>query len=113
MLASALAVELMVTLLHHPRIDAPADLAAAAAGGGAAAAEASLLGTPAPDPRDALFFRNDVMHGRAFDRCTACSATVVREYEARGFEFLSRPQPRHVPRGPDGAHSDARRPRRR
>ena len=92
MLASALAVELMVTLLHHPKgIDAPADdpAAAAAAGGGGAAAEASPLGTCPHQIRGTLpFFRNDVMHGRAFDRCTACSATVVREYEARGFEFL-------------------------
>ena len=91
MIASALAVELMVTLLHHPDgTAAEADL-----GGDATSAAQSASGGRSPlgcvphQIRASLpMFRNDTMVGRAFEKCTACSAKVRREYEARGFEFL-------------------------
>ena len=82
MMASAMAVELMVTLLHHPH-------------GGAASADAgddvgaSPLGCVPHQIRSALSsFRTDCMLGRAFERCTACSRTVVDAFEERGLDFL-------------------------
>ena len=33
-------------------------------------------------------FRLDAMVGRAFDKCTACSPTVLFAFGSRGFEFL-------------------------
>ncbi len=84
MVASALAVELMVTVLHHPRgAYAPVDAAGEAGG------EASPLGCVPHQIRTSLpFFRNDLMSGCCFDRCTACSEVVVDAYAADKFEFL-------------------------
>ena len=87
MIASALAVELMVTLLHHPAGGAAeADL-----GGGleARGRSESCLGCVPHQLRASLpMFRVDAMVGRAFDKCTACSATVLDAYGAGGFDFL-------------------------
>ena len=49
----------------------------------------SPLGVVPHQIRGALsFFRTDCMLGRAFGKCTACSATVTDAYAARGFDFL-------------------------
>jgi ubiquitin-like modifier-activating enzyme ATG7 len=86
MMASAMAVELMVTLLHHPHgaaADADADDGAAAGVG------ASPLGSVPHQIRSALSsFRTDCMVGRQFERCTACSDKVVGAYEEKGLDFL-------------------------
>lgn len=86
MIASALAVELMVTLLHHPKVgDADADIGA----GSASAVTASPLGCVPHQIRASLpMYRNDVMIGQAFDKCTACSSTVLDAFRERGFSFL-------------------------
>jgi len=86
MVASALAVELMVTLLHHPEgANADADLG----GDSVTAAAASPLGSVPHQIRASLpSFRNDAMTGRAFDKCTACSSTVLAAFRERGFTFL-------------------------
>ena len=87
MIASALAVELMVTVLHHPAGGAAeADL-----GGGleARGRSESCLGCVPHQLRASLpMFRVDAMVGRSFDKCTACSAIVLEAYGAGGFEFL-------------------------
>jgi len=87
MIASALAVELLVNLLHHPHgMDAPADLGGGTEGGGG---PRSSLGAVPHQLRASLpMFRVDPMVGRAFDKCTACSQTVLDAYGARGVEFL-------------------------
>ena len=85
MIASALSVELMVTLLHHPA---------------KGMAETDLVGTAAPASSDSPLgcvphqiratlplFRTECMAGRAFDRCTACSPTVTSAYAGGGFGF--------------------------
>ena len=141
MVASALAVELLVNVLHHPRgVYAAADLGAGAASG--TDADGSSLGSVPHQLRASLpMFRVDAMVGAAFDKCTGCSPTVLAAFAARGFDFLleafnratcaapaglPRPDPpamgskthllacmcaRQIPRGPDGAHADARRHR--
>eukprot|EP00899_Mesostigma_viride_P026342 jgi/Mesvir1/6893/Mv09055-RA.1 len=84
-IAGALAVELMVSVLQHPRrgsapADGPRDLS-----------EATTL--PFGDVPHQLrgflpVFRQMVITGQAFDRCTACSAKVISEYRARGPAFV-------------------------
>jgi len=87
MVASALAVELMVTLLHHPLgASAPADLDD---GEEAPPHEVSPLGAVPHQVRGFLSaFRTDCMRGAAFDKCTACSRVVVDAYKSRGFDFV-------------------------
>ena len=100
-LASSLAVELMVTLLHHPHgASAQADLPQPDAseageggggGGGGGSAARSPLGSVPHQLRMSLpMFRLDAMTGRAFDKCTACSETAVGAYRDGGFDFLLR-----------------------
>jgi ubiquitin-like modifier-activating enzyme ATG7 len=84
MIASALAVELLVSLAHHPLGHAaPAD----AAGG-----EASTpLGLLPHQLRGSLpSFRTELLRGQAFSCCVACSARAVGRYRADGFDFLLR-----------------------
>lgn len=33
-------------------------------------------------------FSNMLIVGQAYDRCTACSASIIAEYQTRGFEML-------------------------
>lgn len=84
-LASALAAELLVSLLHHP------DGAAAAADG------PSPLGTPTSTPLGSLphqirvfltHWTPMVLHAAAFPACTACSDAVVAAYHTGADAFL-------------------------
>ena len=84
-----MAVELLVTLLHHPHGHAAAADLDGSADGGAAAAASSPLGSVPHQLRVSLpRFRTDAMVGQAFNKCTACSSVIVDAYKARGFEFL-------------------------
>eukprot|EP00249_Psilotum_nudum_P020672 c27801_g1_i1 orf=95-2290(+) len=84
-IAAALAVELTVSILHHPlRVNAPAD-------------GAIPLSSPTIQPLGivphqirgfASHFAQSVFVGNAFDKCSACSTTVVSEFRRRGFDFL-------------------------
>jgi len=86
--ASALAVELLVALLHHPE-------------GGAAAADAQRplhervdpderpLGLLPHSVRGFLTHYQTVLPAtRAFDKCPACSPAVLEAYRARGAAFV-------------------------
>jgi hypothetical protein len=54
------------------------------------------------------FFSQLLVTGNAFDKCTACSEAVVREYRQRGAAFLM--QVRHHNRTPaGGVHARPRR----
>ncbi|XP_064633956.1 ubiquitin-like modifier-activating enzyme ATG7 isoform X1 [Lineus longissimus] len=88
MLASALAVELLMSVLQHPE-------------GGYAAADTSakdehFIKEPASSlglvPHQIRGFLSRFDHvlpcTRAYDRCTACSQVVCQEYLQHGFEFL-------------------------
>lgn len=103
MVASALAVELVVSLLHHPHgqvaaADAtPADMelqeqeVAATMGGGGSLLRQSPLGTVPHQIRTSLpFWRVDCMTAHAFEHCTACGPVVIATYKKSGFEFLLR-----------------------
>ena len=34
-------------------------------------------------------FQQHLMYGRAYDKCIACSASVVEAYEKQGFDFVA------------------------
>jgi ubiquitin-like modifier-activating enzyme ATG7 len=84
-ITSAMAVELVVSLLQHPlRERCPAD-------------PKRDIHTPSSTPFGNIphqirgymsHFENLVIVSYAYDRCTACSLSVVNEYQKRGFEFL-------------------------
>ncbi|KAF9173583.1 Autophagy protein 7 [Mortierella sp. AD011] len=93
-IASAMAVEMMVSLLHHPDgVRAPA---AKADGEGDQEDSAqdrigSALGLLPHQIRGFLSrFKNLLISGQAYDRCTACSDAILEAYDQRGFEFLAR-----------------------
>ncbi|KAI9287037.1 hypothetical protein BC943DRAFT_320536 [Umbelopsis sp. AD052] len=88
-IASAMAVELMVSLLHHKLgVYAPADTAA---DDKEPSEGSSPLGILPHQIRGFLgSFNNMLIAGKAYDRCTACSETVINQYEAEGFEFLKK-----------------------
>ncbi|RMC00102.1 hypothetical protein DUI87_23512 [Hirundo rustica rustica] len=87
MVAGALAVELMVSVLQHPE-------------GGYAVASSSddrmnepptSLGLVPHQIRGFLSrFDNVLPVSLAFDKCTACSAKVLDQYEREGFNFLAK-----------------------
>eukprot|EP00002_Diphylleia_rotans_P029258 TRINITY_DN5949_c0_g1_i3.p1 TRINITY_DN5949_c0_g1~~TRINITY_DN5949_c0_g1_i3.p1 ORF type:complete len:444 (-),score=88.63 TRINITY_DN5949_c0_g1_i3:92-1423(-) len=84
MIASALAVELMVALLHHPL---GADAACETPGSN----PVSVLGLVPHQLRGNLASATMMpLTGYAFDKCTACSDVVVQEYSQNEFEFLRR-----------------------
>ncbi|OQV14553.1 Ubiquitin-like modifier-activating enzyme ATG7 [Hypsibius exemplaris] len=88
MIAAALAVELLVTVLQHPKgAEAPAD--SSARDDYLTNDIESPLGIVPHQIRGFLARHNTVLPATtAFDKCTACSATVIKEYEARGHDFL-------------------------
>ncbi|KAH9990024.1 E1-like protein-activating [Russula vinacea] len=88
-IASATAVELLVSLLQHPLgLHAPApppgqDPQSQREG------EGSVLGLVPHQLRGFLAqFRNMQIIGAAYDRCTGCSETVLKAYETEGFAML-------------------------
>jgi ubiquitin-like modifier-activating enzyme ATG7 len=89
-IASAMAVEMMVSLLHHPEgIRAPADKADAEAEQDAFAQQGSALGLLPHQIRGFLSrFKNLLISGQAYDRCTACSDSILSAYDEEGFGFL-------------------------
>ncbi|XP_015921791.1 ubiquitin-like modifier-activating enzyme ATG7 [Parasteatoda tepidariorum] len=87
-LAAALAVELMVSVLQHPK------------GGHVAASTIDIPNTFDPELSTDLGlvphqirgyldrFQNTLLTSKAFDCCTACSNKVIEEYNKEGFSFL-------------------------
>ncbi|XP_055331736.1 ubiquitin-like modifier-activating enzyme ATG7 [Paramacrobiotus metropolitanus] len=88
MIAAALAVELLVTLLQHPlEAEAPADVASEDSYFPSDAD--SVLGMVPHQIRGFLSRHKTVLPATyAFDKCTACSDIVIQEYRSRGMEFL-------------------------
>lgn len=83
-IASAMTVELMVSVLQHP----DGILAGAYSN---QIPEQSILGHLPHQLRGSLFqFNTLLIHGPAYDKCTACSAIVIQEYENRGFEMVQK-----------------------
>ncbi|TFL02674.1 hypothetical protein BDV98DRAFT_592331 [Pterulicium gracile] len=96
-IASATAVEMLVSLLQHPEgINAPAPPPQTNASSGLDSHDenapgTSVLGLVPHQLRGFLAqFRNIHILGAAYDRCTGCSETVVKAYETQGFDMLLR-----------------------
>lgn len=84
-IAAALAVELTVSILHHPlRINAPAD----GAGYEDSSVEQPLGILPHQIRGDIAHFSQMLIKGYASKRCIACAETIVSEYRARGIDFV-------------------------
>jgi ubiquitin-like modifier-activating enzyme ATG7 len=88
MVAAALTVELLVTLIVHPvRGEAPANTSSTEEH--LNDQTASPLGTVPHQIRGFLsMFHHMLPACSAFDRCTACSSKVIEMYEREGFAFL-------------------------
>ncbi|KAJ1301333.1 hypothetical protein OPQ81_003733 [Rhizoctonia solani] len=84
-IASSTAVEILVSLLQHPKgLNAPAPKP------GDESSE-SILGVVPHQLRGFLAqFSNKLIAGAAYDKCTGCSETILKEYESRGFEMALR-----------------------
>jgi len=86
-IASALAVELMVSVLHHP------DRGCAAADASRDITEKTTLelGNVPHSIRGFLtHFNSLIIEGKPYNRCTACSPLVVNELKKDGFGFLAK-----------------------
>jgi ubiquitin-like modifier-activating enzyme ATG7 len=85
MMASSLAVELMVSLVQHADGGfAPADVTTPPS-----EPTTSLLGLIPHQMRGFLtHFQTLLVVGQAYDKCTACSHAIIAEYRARGIDFL-------------------------
>ncbi|KAI9206057.1 uncharacterized protein BJ171DRAFT_580131 [Polychytrium aggregatum] len=84
-LASSQAVELMVSVINHPLAGhAPADSQTSPAD-----ATPTPFGLVPHQIRGFLtHFNNLLITGSAYDKCTACSPTVLAEYQNDGYQFL-------------------------
>ncbi|KAG0294117.1 Autophagy protein 7 [Dissophora globulifera] len=94
-IASAMAVEMMVSLLHHPEgVRAPADRADSEGDQEERTQQeksGSALGLLPHQIRGFLSrFKNLLISGQAYDRCTACSDAILAAYEQEGFGFLAK-----------------------
>uniref|UniRef100_A0A2C9JTV4 Ubiquitin-like modifier-activating enzyme ATG7 n=1 Tax=Biomphalaria glabrata TaxID=6526 RepID=A0A2C9JTV4_BIOGL len=90
MVASALAVELLISILQHPLgTDAPAEVNSYDS---SLLAESDCsLGIVPHQIRGFLSRYQQILPAtQAFHMCTACSAKVIENYEEHGFEFLLR-----------------------
>jgi len=89
-IASATAVELLVSLLQHPLgLHAPAPPPGQDPQQSQREDEGSVLGLVPHQLRGFLAqFRNMQIVGAAYDRCTGCSETVLRAYETEGFAMM-------------------------
>lgn len=84
-IAASLAVELAVALLHHPLgVSAPGDQATSLTDN----TEHPLGIMPHQVRGFIAHYAQLVVTGQAFDKCTACSASVVREFREKGVEFI-------------------------
>lgn len=84
-IASALAVELLVGILHHPNgIHAPGEIA-----NSILSSSEQPLGILPHQIRGSISqFSQLTLLGYSSDSCTACSTAVVSEYRRRGMEFI-------------------------
>ncbi|XP_071082043.1 ubiquitin-like modifier-activating enzyme ATG7 [Haliotis cracherodii] len=89
MIAGALAVELLVSILQHPKgPEAPADTTN---NDDIFKDSDCSLGLVPHQIRGFLSrFHNVLPASRAFDKCTACSTMVLETYKKEGFQFLLR-----------------------
>lgn len=90
-LASALAVELLVSVIQHPRrVRAPAPVPAGSAVV-SSETDSHPLGSVPHQLRGFLSnWSTMTIKGRSYDCCSACSPTIVGAYEKDGWDFVKR-----------------------
>ncbi|KAF5177870.1 Ubiquitin-like modifier-activating enzyme atg7 [Thalictrum thalictroides] len=85
-IASSLAVELLVGILHHPDgINAPAEIATSSSSG---SIEQPLGILPHQIRGSVSQFSQMTLVGHSSSSCTACCSTVVSKYRKRGMQFV-------------------------
>ncbi|KAK7102668.1 ubiquitin-like modifier-activating enzyme ATG7 [Littorina saxatilis] len=90
LMAGALAVELLISVLQHPKgSDAPSETSSKE-DNLTKEAECSLGLVPHQIRGFLSRFHQILPAGRAFDKCTACSHIVLEHYQKDGFQFLLR-----------------------
>ena len=95
-IASALLVEMLTSILQHPKKHhAPAPIPNPGTTGSAATYEREpadhALGIVPHQIRGFLSsFQNMVIHGRSYPQCSACSKPIVDAYKAEGWEFVKK-----------------------
>ena len=90
-IASALLVELTVSILQHPlRALAPAPLPSTHTSLSDQRGDHPLGVIPHQIRGFLSTFSNMVMMGKAYDCCSACSEVVIKEYEREGWEFVKK-----------------------
>ncbi|KAJ3190113.1 Autophagy protein 7 [Gaertneriomyces sp. JEL0708] len=86
-MASAMAVELLVSILNHPQ------------GAWAAADTTASPSEPTKEPLGLIphqirgfltHFNNLLVVGQSYDKCTACSAKILKLYEEEGMDFVAK-----------------------
>ncbi|TFK52716.1 E1-like protein-activating [Heliocybe sulcata] len=93
-IAASTAVELLAGLVQHPdgvRAPAPPPQTGNSNDLPDPSTSGSILGLVPHQLRGFLAqFRNMLITGAAYDRCTGCSETVLREYETKGWDMMIR-----------------------
>src|SRR4051812_23140703 len=94
-IASALLVELLTSVLQHPKKHhAPAPVPSQGPSG-----SSSYERDPADHPLGLVphqirgflsSFQNMVIHGRSYPQCSACSLPIVSAYKSEGWEFVKK-----------------------
>lgn len=88
LMAGAVAVELLVSVLQHPKgTDAPSETSSKDENL-AKESECSLGLVPHQIRGFLASFQQILPAGQAFDKCTACSRIVLERYRQEGFQFL-------------------------
>ncbi|KAE9963158.1 hypothetical protein BLS_009570 [Venturia inaequalis] len=89
-IASALLVELLVSILQHPlRTRAPATSTGSSPSGDSTFVH-PLGGVPHTIRGYLSEWRNMTIEGRAFDCCSACSDGIIQRYNEEGWDFVKR-----------------------
>ncbi|KAJ1993187.1 Autophagy protein 7 [Dimargaris cristalligena] len=100
LMAGALAVELLVTILQHPlgASAPPPQTPGRPEGDGRAVDPPAWMGAPPHQIRGFLTgFQQRLIVGQAYDKCTACSHSVLEAYHEGGVEFLWKVFDNHRP----------------
>jgi ubiquitin-like modifier-activating enzyme ATG7 len=89
-IASALSVELLAALCNHKQgFECPAYVGSEEDDGTGRSAARTVIGIVPHQVRGSVSdYSTIVMHGEAYDKCTACSARVVGLYREQGFAFV-------------------------
>lgn len=90
-IASALLVELLTSLLQHPKKHrAPAPVAAAGSNYERDPPDHALGLVPHQVRGFLSTFQNMIIHGKSYPQCSACSSPIISAYRSEGWEFVKK-----------------------